>query len=402
MTSHSMGGFLSVRDVEVRGQKVFLRLDLNVPLDDGRIRDDTRIQAALKTASFLLEHGAMVVACSHLGRPKGKCVPALSLAPVAERLRQLLPGRNVRFAADAVGPSAARLSKELKPGDLLLLENIRFEPGETSGDVELARELWKLAPDLYVNDAFGAAHRPHASVFALPNLYKKVVTGFLLERELAYLAGKLGTPERPYLAILGGAKVSDKVPVLKALADKVDALCIGGAMAYTFLAARGIGTGASLVEKEQIPAAREIMESAGQAGVCLSLPGDHIVARAIDDEAGAHAIPTQAIPDGMMGFDIGPVTAQTYAAVTSRARTVLWNGPMGVFEKPAFAAGTITLAKAMADSKAVTVVGGGDSVAAVKAAGVGDKISHISTGGGASLELLAGTELPGLQVLTRK
>lgn len=397
-----MGGFLSVRDVEVKGQKVFLRLDLNVPLDDGRIRDDTRIQAAVRTISYLLEHGAMVVACSHLGRPKGQYVPALSLAPVAECLRQLLPGRNMHFAADIVGPDATALSKELKPGELLLLENIRFEPGETSGDGALAKALWKLAPDIYVNDAFGAAHRPHASVFALPCLYMKVVMGFLLERELAYLVGRLGTPERPYLAILGGAKVSDKVPVLKALADKVDALCIGGAMAYTFLAARGIRTGASLIEKEQIPAAREIMESAGRSGVCLSLPGDHVVARAIDDEAGAHAVPTQAIPDGMMGFDIGPVTAQTYAAVASRARTVLWNGPMGVFERPAFAAGTMTLAKALADTKAITVVGGGDSVAAVKAAGVGDKISHISTGGGASLELLAGMELPGLKVLSRK
>ncbi len=397
-----MSGYLGVREVEVKGRKVFLRLDLNVPLDNGGIRDDTRIRAALGTINHLLERGAMVVACSHMGRPKGQVVSSLSLAPVAAKLRELLPGRKLHFASDVAGPNARTCSQTLKPGEILLLENVRFEPGETKGDTALAEALWQLAPDLYVNDAFGAAHRPHASVFALARLYDKVVMGFLVEREIAYLVGKLGTPKRPYLALLGGAKVSDKIPVIEALAAKVDALCIGGAMAYTFLAAKGVPTGASLVEAEQVEAARRILESAAKAGICLSLPGDHIVARAIDDEAGARPIATQAIPDGLMGFDIGPVTAQSYGAVACRAKTVLWNGPMGVFERPAFAAGTLAVARALADTDALTVVGGGDSVAAVKTAGVEDNISHISTGGGASLELLAGKELPGLKVLSRK
>ncbi len=397
-----MKEYLSIRDIDLKGKRTFLRLDLNVPLSGKEIRDDTRIQYALPTINFLLDRGARVVACSHLGRPKGQVVPAMSLAPVAEALGRFLPGRVIHFSSDAAGPDASASAAALKPGELLLLENVRFEPGETKGDQELAARLRPLAPDIYVNDAFGAAHRPHASVFALPSMYENVAMGFLLEKELSYLVGRLGSPERPYLALLGGAKVSDKVPVLKALSKKVDALCIGGAMAYTFLAAKGIPTGSSRIEKEQIGVAKTIIEEAASSGVLLSLPGDHVAARSIDDEAGARPVPSQAIPEGMMGFDIGPITAQTYGAAVSRAKTVLWNGPMGVFERPAFSAGTLAVARALADATGLTVVGGGDSVAAVKAAGVEARISHISTGGGASLELLAGLELPGLKVLTRK
>ncbi len=397
-----MAEYLSIRDVELQGKRTLLRLDLNVPLDGMQIRDDTRIKSAIPTINFLLDRGARVVACSHLGRPKGQTVPSMSLAPVFGALVRLLPGRAIYLSADSAGQDATARSAALKPGELLLLENVRFEPGETKGDKELAARLKQLAPDLYVNEAFGAAHRPHASVFALPSMYEKVVMGFLLERELSYLSGRLESPERPYLALLGGAKVSDKVPVLKALAKKVDALCIGGAMAYTFLAAKGVPTGSSLVEKEQIQVAKSILEEAASSGIHLALPADHVVARSMDDEAGARPVPSQAIPDGMMGFDIGPVTAQTYGAAVSRAKTVLWNGPMGVFERPAFSAGTLAVARALADASGLTVVGGGDSVAAVMAAGVQERISHISTGGGASLELLAGMELPGLKVLTRK
>ncbi len=396
-----MEKFLSVRDVPLRGRRTFLRVDLNVPVKEGRITDDTRIRSAVDTIRFLLDGGAAVVACSHLGRPKGRVVSSLSLAPVAQRLAALLPGRTVALASDVAGPDARAKAAALKEGELLLLENVRFEPGETEGDAALAEALQRLAPDLYVNDAFGAAHRPHASVFALPRRYGQVAMGFLLERELTYLLGKLGHPERPYLALLGGAKVSDKIPVLRSLVEQVDALCIGGAMAYTFLAARGVATGASRVEADQVETAAAILARAAERRVTVHLPEDHVVSSGIEDEAGARPVASREIPGGLVGLDIGPSTAGAYAAAVALARTVLWNGPMGVFERKAFREGTMAVARALADSSALTVVGGGDSVAALHAAGVADRVSHISTGGGASLELLAGDDLPGVAVLTR-
>jgi len=396
-----MDRFLSVRDVPVEGRRVFLRVDLNAPVRDGVLTDDTRLRATAPTLADLLDRGAAVVVCSHMGRPKGQVVPGLSLRPVAERLRQLLPGRSLAFAADVIGPDARARAAALKPGEALLLENVRFEPGETKGDEALARALFALAPDHFVNDAFGAAHRPHASVFALPKLYPQVSAGALLERELSYLLAKLGDPERPYLAILGGAKVSDKIPVLQSLVEKVDELCIGGSMAYTFLVAQGGDPGSSLVERDKVDMARAILARASERGVAVHLPVDHVVATAIDDEAGARPMAGRDIPAGLEGFDIGPETARSYAQAVARAKTVLWNGPMGVFERTAFAGGTLTVARALADSTALSVVGGGDSVAALYLAGVADRVSHISTGGGASLELLAGDELPGVQVLTR-
>lgn len=396
-----MERFLSVKDVAVGGRRVFLRVDLNAPVRDGLITEDTRIRAALPTLVDLLDRGAAVVVCSHMGRPKGQVVPALSMGPVAHHLRRLLPGRTLGLASDVVGPDARTRAAALKAGEALLLENVRFEPGETRGDEALADALFALAPDHYVNDAFGAAHRPHTSVFALPKRYAQVSMGALLERELTYLLGKLGEPERPYLAILGGAKVSDKIPVLKSLVERVDELCIGGAMAYTFLVARGSDPGSSLVEREQVEMARAILSRAQERGVAVHLPVDHVVSSALEDEGGARAVSGRDIPAGLAGFDIGPETALTFGGAASRAKTILWNGPMGVFERPAFAAGTVSVARALAASGALSVVGGGDSVAALYAAGVAERISHISTGGGASLELLAGDELPGVSVLTR-
>jgi len=396
-----MERFLSVRDVPVGGRRVFLRVDLNAPVRDGVLGDDTRIRAALPTLQDLLDRGAAVVVCSHMGRPKGQVVPSLSMGPVAERLRGLLAGRSLALASDVVGPDARARAAALQPGQALLLENVRFEPGETQGDEGLADSLFSLAPDHYVNDAFGAAHRPHASVYALPKRYPQVSMGGLLERELTYLLGRLGEPERPYLAILGGAKVSDKIPVLTSLVERVDELCIGGAMAYTFLVARGSDPGSSLVERDQVETARAILARAETRGVVIHLPVDHVVSTGMEDETGARPVAGRDIPAGLAGFDIGPETARAFGEAIARAKTVLWNGPMGVFERPAFAAGTVSVARALAASGALSVVGGGDSVAALHSAGVGDRVSHISTGGGASLELLAGDDLPGIQVLTR-
>lgn len=396
-----MDRFLRAADVAVGNKKVFLRLDLNVPVPDGKISDDTRIRAAIPTIQNLLDRGAAVVACSHMGRPKGKVVPSLSLAPAAQRLREILPGRSIYLAGDVVGPDAQAKAAALRPGEMLLLENVRFEEGETKGDETLAKALYKLAPDLFVNDAFGAAHRPHASVFALPRLHSIVAMGALLEREITYLSLKLSEPERPYLAILGGAKVSDKIPVLTHLVQKVDALCIGGAMAYTFLSVQGHSVGASLVEPDQFENARQILENAKGRGVEVHLPVDHIVSTAISDESSARLVTTVDIPDGLAGFDIGPASAAEYGATAAKSKTILWNGPMGVFERKAFSAGTVEIARALAASGALTVVGGGDSVAAINDAGVADRVSHISTGGGASLELLSGKVLPGISILSR-
>ena len=396
-----MSQYLSVRDLDVAGKTVFLRLDLNVPIKEGLIKDDSRIKAALPTLNHLLDGGAAVIACSHLGRPKGKVLPEMSLAPVAARMRELLPGREVLFAQDVVGPDASAKLSALKPGQVLLLENVRFEPGETKDDPVLAAKLRAMA-DLYVNDAFGTVHRAHASVSAAAKLFPSAATGFLLERELDYLVGKLGNPEHPYTAFLGGAKVSDKIPVIRRLVDRVDTFCVGGAMAFTFISAEGRPTGTSLTEPDLRDTCREILDQAREKGVRFLLPSDHRVARSLEEGEAVSVVATDAFPEGLAGYDIGPETARAFSAEAARSRTIFWNGPMGVFEKPVFSEGTMALARAVAESGAVTIVGGGDSVAAVNQAGVADKISHISTGGGASLELLAGEALPGVEVLTRK
>ena len=396
-----MSQYLSVRDLDVAGKTVFLRLDLNVPIKEGLIKDDSRIKAALPTLNHLLDGGAAVIACSHLGRPKGKVLPEMSLAPVAARMRELLPGREVLFAQDVVGPDASAKLSSLKPGQVLLLENVRFEPGETKDDPVLAAKLRAMA-DLYVNDAFGTVHRAHASVSAAAKLFPSAATGFLLERELDYLVGKLGNPEHPYTAFLGGAKVSDKIPVIRRLVDRVDTFCVGGAMAFTFISAEGRPTGTSLTEPDLRDTCREILDQAREKGVRFLLPSDHRVARSLEEGEAVSVVATDAFPEGLAGYDIGPETARAFSAEAARSRTIFWNGPMGVFEKPVFSEGTMALARAVAESGAVTIVGGGDSVAAVNQAGVADKISHISTGGGASLELLAGEALPGVEVLTRK
>lgn len=395
-----MSGYLSVRDLPVEGQRVFLRLDLNVPLKNGVIQDDTRIREALPTLRYLLDRGARVIACSHLGRPKGQRIPDLSLAPVAKRLRELLPEASVAFTPDTIGPDAKAAAAALQPGTILLLENIRYEAGETKDDPALARAIREMA-DLFVCDAFGNVHRAHASVCAAAKLFPQAAAGFLLEKEVDYLQGKLGNPERPYAAFLGGAKVSDKIPILRSLSEKVDALCIGGGMAYTFLAATGLTSGKSLMEPDLITVCSEILEAARRSGVRVLLPTDHVAAPSIGDEKDTQIVAADAFPPDLAAFDIGPETTGAYAGVAAGSRTLFWNGPMGVFEKPAFAGGTLALARAVAASPALSVIGGGDSVAAVHKAGVAVRISHISTGGGASLELLAGRTLPGLEVLTK-
>ena len=389
----------SVRDLDCSGKRVFLRLDLNVPVKEGRIKDDTRITASLPTIRHLLDKGAAIVACSHMGRPKGQVVPELSMVPVAARLRELLPGVTVHLSADAAGPDAKAKACELKPGEVLLLENIRFEVGETKDDKDLAQRLSAMA-DVYVNDAFGAAHRAHASVHAQALMMSQRGMGFLMEQELLYLQDKLGNPARPYTALLGGAKVSDKIPILKALVEKVDALCIGGAMAYTFIKAGGGKIGSSLLEADQMEASLSVAARAKERGIALLLPVDHVVAPSMESPEPPNTVKGD-IPDGLCGLDIGPETVALFAKQVAASKTILWNGPMGVFEKPPFSTGTFEVARAVAASGAISVVGGGDSVSAVKKAGVSDKITHISTGGGASLELLSGLELPGVKALER-
>jgi len=381
----------------VRGKRVFVRADLNVPLKGGRIGDDSRIRAALPTLRRLLSAGARVVLASHLGRPKGGPSPELSLRPVAERLAELL-GRPVRFCPHVVGPEAEAAAGALADGEVLLLENVRFEPGETKNDPELSRRFARLA-DVYVNDAFGTAHRAHATTVGMVALVPRVAAGDLMLAELDHLR-VIREPERPLLCLLGGAKVSDKLAVLEALAPHADVLAIGGAMAYTFLRAAGDPVGSSLVEIDRLADATRVVEAARRAGRRLLLPLDHVVAEKPDASA-PHRVVTR-IPDGWMGLDIGPQTAALYAAEARRARTIFWNGPMGVFELEPFAHGTEEVARAVADSSATSVVGGGDSLAAVRKVGVAGRISHLSTGGGASLEYVQGLELPGVAALERR
>lgn len=380
----------------VRGKRVFVRADLNVPIRGEKISDDSRIRAALPTLRRLLAAGARVVVASHLGRPKGP-TPELSLRPVARRLAEQL-GRPVHFCPAVVGPEAETAAGALADGELLLLENVRFEPGETKNDPELSRELARLA-DVYVNDAFGTAHRAHATTVGMVAYVPAAAAGDLMRSELEHLR-MVREPERPLLCLLGGAKVSDKLAVLEALAPHADVLAIGGAMAYTFLRAAGEPVGNSLVEADRIPDAGRVAEAARHAGRRLLLPVDHVIAEKVDGGS-AHRVVTT-IPDGWMGLDIGPQTAALYAAEAARARTIFWNGPMGVFELDPFAHGTEAVARAVAASSAKSVVGGGDSLAAIAKVGVSDRITHLSTGGGASLEYVQGLELPGVAALARR
>lgn len=389
----------TLRDIPIIGKRVLVRVDFNVPLKNGVVTDDTRIRAALPTIEYLRKFGAKVILVSHLGRPKGKVVEELRLDPIAKRLAELLKAP-VQKIDVAVGPEAEAAVAALKEGDVLLLENIRFYPGEEKNDEKLAQDLAKLA-DIYVNDAFGTAHRAHASTAKVAE-FLPAVAGFLMEKELKMLGDALNDPERPFVAILGGAKVSDKITVLENLLKRVDSLIIGGGMAYTFLAAQGYSVGRSLLEKDKIPVAKEIMAQAKERNVKLLLPIDVVVAPEISETAVSKVVPVNNIPADQMGLDIGPETRKLYAEAIAAARTVLWNGPMGVFELAPFAAGTQAVAQALADARAISVVGGGDSAAAVAKFGLSERMSHISTGGGASLEFLEGRELPGVTVLQDK
>ena len=400
---------LSIRDLDLKDRRVFIRVDFNVPLDEhGNVTDDTRIVETLPTIDYALQHRAHVILASHLGRPKGKPNPKYSLRPVAERLRILLDKTksrdcNVGFCPDCVGWEAEEMVKKLEPGQMLLLENLRFHPEEEANEEGFAKSLAKHA-DLYVNDAFGAAHRAHASTVGITKFVSKSAAGLLMEKELQYLGKVLTSPERPFIAILGGAKVSDKIEVIRNLMPKVNGLLIGGAMAYTFMKAQGREVGKSLVEDDKLDLARQLLAEAKAKGLTLLLPADEVVADKIDPAAQATVVDaSQPIPPNKMGLDIGPKTRQLYAQEIAKAKTILWNGPMGVFEVAPFAQGTIAIARAIASNRSATsIVGGGDSVAAVHQAGVADKITHISTGGGASLEFLEGKKLPGVEALTDK
>lgn len=401
----------TIRDIDIAGKRVFLRVDFNVPLEDGRITDDTRIRASLPTIRYALEQGAMVICASHLGRPKGKPNPEMSLRPVAARLSELVE-RPVEFAEDCIGePARAAIRRSTtpafatasagKPG-VVLLENLRFHPEEEKNDDEFARQLAELA-DVYVNDAFGAAHRAHASTEGIVRHVKVAAAGLLMASELEYLGRALEDPQRPFVAVLGGAKVSDKLEVIKNLLSRVDALLIGGAMAYTFFLARGVPVGRSLVEPDLADAARDIERRARERRLDLELPIDHVVTEKLEAGGPHETLDVEDPAIGQrMGVDIGPRTIGRYRNRIASAKTVVWNGPMGVFEIEAFARGTTEVARALADVKGTTIVGGGDSVAAIRKAGVSDRVTHISTGGGASLEFLAGRTLPGVAVLPPK
>ncbi|EHK2399986.1 phosphoglycerate kinase [Clostridium perfringens] len=391
----------TIEDVQVKGKKVLVRCDFNVPLKDGVITDENRLNGAMPTIKYLVDNGAKVILCSHMGKPKGEAKPEFSLAPVAKRLSEML-GKEVVFAADdnVVGENARKAVAEMKDGDVVLLQNTRYRKEETKNGEELSKELASLA-EMFVNDAFGTAHRAHCSTVGVTEYLKPAVCGYLIQKELKFLGDAVETPERPFVAILGGAKVSDKINVINNLLEKVDTLIIGGGMAYTFLKAQGYTVGSSLVEEDKVEYAKEMLAKAEEKGVKLLLPVDHRVAKEFKD---VEAVVTedQNIAEGFMGLDIGPKTEAIYAEAIKDAKTVIWNGPMGVFEFENFNKGTIAVAKAMAEADATTIIGGGDSAAAVNILGFGDKMSHISTGGGASLEFLEGKVLPGIAALNDK
>jgi phosphoglycerate kinase len=394
---------LSIRDLDLSGKRVFIRVDFNVPLDGAKVSDDTRIRETLPTLRLAIERGARLVLASHLGRPKGKVNPKYSLAPVAARLKDLL-GKPVEFAADCVGAEAEAKSAALKSGDVLLLENVRFHAEEEANDAAFSKQLAALCDGLFVCDAFGSAHRAHASVVGITQFVRQSAAGLLMEKELAYLGKAISNPERPFVAVLGGAKVSDKIEVVRNLMKLADAMLIGGAMAYTFLKSQGLPVGKSLVENDKLDLARTLLDEARQRNFRLLLPVDHVLAESPDSTVTKIA-DIAATPEGWMGLDIGPKSIELFSQEISKARTIVWNGPLGMFERPAFSQGTLAIARAVAAATtkgATSIIGGGDSVAAAEQSGVARQISHISTGGGASLEFLAGEKLPGVEALTNK
>ena len=389
---------VSVRDLELSGKRVFVRVDFNVPLKGDEVADDTRLKASLPTIQWILARGGRPILASHLGRPKGKPNPAFSLAPVRKTLEGLL-GVPVRFAPECVGEEAEQASRRLAGGEVLLLENLRFHPEEEKNDAAFAARLARLA-EAYVNDAFGSAHRAHASVASICSHFNPAAAGLLMEKEIETLGGLMGDPARPYVAILGGAKVADKVDLVKNLLPRVDATLIGGAMAYTFLAARGVEVGSSRVETEGIPVASGILQEASRSGVRVLLPLDHRIAASLENPGEGEIVTGEEIPAGRLGLDIGPKTIDAFAREIAAARTILWNGPVGLFEKPPFDQGSLAVARAIAASRALSVAGGGDTAAALARFGLADRFTHVSTGGGASLEFLSGLPLPGIVALT--
>ena len=390
----------TVKDIDVKGKKVFVRCDFNVPLDEnGNITDNRRIVSALETIKYLMENNARIILCSHLGRPKGEFKKEFSLKPVADELTKLL-GKEVKLADDVIGENVEQLINQMKDGDVILLENVRFYAEEEKNDPEFAKKLASLA-EIYVNDAFGTTHRAHASTAGIA-AYLPAVSGFLIEKEINFMGNALENPKRPFVAILGGAKVSDKIGVIDALLEKVDTLIIGGGMAYTFFKAQGYGVGNSLCENDKLELAKNLMEKAKQKGVKLLLPIDTVIGKEFKKDTESKVVSWTEIPDGWEGFDIGPETIKLFAKEVKKAKTVVWNGPLGLFEFDQFAVGTNEIAKVMAESDAVTIIGGGDSAAAVEKAGLSNKMSHVSTGGGASLQFLEGKSLPGIECLQDK
>ena len=395
---------LSIRDLELSGKRVFIRVDFNVPLKDGVVTDDTRIRETLPTLRLAIQKGGRLVLASHLGRPKGGPEPKYSLLPAAKKLEQLIE-RPVRFASDCVGPIPESKSRSLGDGEILLLENVRFHPEEEKNDEAFSKQLAALCDGVFVLDAFGSSHRAHASVVGITKFVKQAAAGLLMEKELEYIGKAISNPTRPFTAILGGAKVSDKIEVVENLMKIADAMLIGGGMAYTFLKAQGLPIGKSLVEADKIELAKKILADAKQKNFKFLLPSDHVIAPEFKADSPATIVDVSATPDDQMGLDIGPKTIAAYKAEIAKSKTIVWNGPMGVFEMPAFAKGTLEIAKAVAAATtagAISIIGGGDSVAAVHQSGVADQISHISTGGGASLEFLGGRKLPGVEALTNK